>query len=253
MDSKVQKAVFNNIDQLLSKIEDQCDVPKLELWTLWKSMFNFPEEVQKKPRKVKAVEDQKDAPLIKTPEVKAPQLPPAPKKTQTVKTFFQTKKVEEDILIEEEDDQTARKLSFPPKVESPKPASPKVESPQAIAPKPVSPQAIAPKPVSPKVESPQAIAPKAESPKVASPQAIAPKPVSPQAIAPKAESSKEESKEEDIVIEEEEPAPVQKQKEKSTGCVFPLTKGVRKGEKCGDKVGKNFTDIRMCAVHGKKQ
>ena len=71
MDSKVQKAVYSVIDQLLVKIEDRCDVPKTKLWELWRTMFNFPEEAKPRVKKEKS-EPKKASPPTTEPVAKSP-------------------------------------------------------------------------------------------------------------------------------------------------------------------------------------
>jgi hypothetical protein len=225
MDSKVQKAVFNNIDQLLSKIEDQCDVPKSELWTLWKSMFNFPEEVQKKPRKTK---DQVDSPAIASSSQALPVTKPlaAPKKT---KPATKESSVSEDVATE--------KLQF-----SVKPPAPIVEKPSS----PAAP--IVEKPAPPVVtkeeefvieEEEFVIEEEAqEDKKEAAPPKKEATPPKKEATPPKKEAT---------------PPKKEATPTKGDGCCFVLVKGARRGEKCGDPINKAYLDIGMCRVHGKKQ
>jgi hypothetical protein len=43
------------------------------------------------------------------------------------------------------------------------------------------------------------------------------------------------------------------QEEQPQGCVFIIVKGARKGQTCGEKIGKAFQDVKLCSVHGKKK
>ena len=93
MDSHFQNVMFDVINQFLERLSERILLPKEKLWTTWKEMFNFPNQVEvKKP--VKRIPKDK----VKDESVDAKKATPPKEKSKEKKIdSFLVQKVQEKV------------------------------------------------------------------------------------------------------------------------------------------------------------
>jgi hypothetical protein len=235
MDSKVQKAVYSVVDQLLTKIEDRCDVEKAKLWDLWRTMFNFPEPAKPRVKKTspkKPLISPNASPVSRAP---APVAPPKIEKPATPPAPVAPPKIEKPA--------TPPAPVAPPKIEKPATPPAPVASPVDQSEQKVD------SPVAPVEEA--AVAP-VEEVRVAEPPIVEEKV---EAVVKKLEI--EDDDEDDIPIvktaKKEVNSPKQEENpNKKPECCYIMQKGPRKGQMCGEAVQKKYLSVGMCTFHAKK-